>query len=282
MSQDHDGQKTHPNLRTEQLGAIRVLRIDREDKLGALSSDLIAALSDEIRDIRQSRKTRVVILTGTGRGFVAGADVTEYHQTSREAFEEYQRASRRLFDDMERLPQPVIAAVNGFALGGGFELALCCDFILASENARFGLPEIKLGLLPGGGGTQRLSRSAGASWTKELVMTGRTVRPDEALARGILTAVVDHESLRERALSLAKTLADGAPVAVQEAKRLIDDGLQQELAAALNYEQRVLSRLFSSQDGREGIRAFIDKRPPVFGTQECSAHPQPESTGEGA
>jgi len=282
MSEGRNGHNGHQNLRTEQLGAVRILRIDREDKLGALSSDLIAGLELEIRAIRQSRETRAVILTGTGRGFVAGADVAEYHETSTEAFEEYQRSSRRLFDDLERLPQPVIAAVNGFALGGGFELALCCDFIISSEKARFGLPEIRLGLLPGGGGTQRLARRAGASWTKELVMTGRTVRPEEALARGILTAVVEHEALRERALGLAGALAEGAPIAVREAKRLIDDGLQQELGAALNNEQRVLSRLFSSPDGREGIQAFIEKRPPVFGTQECDAHAEPESIENGA
>jgi enoyl-CoA hydratase len=268
----------HPNLVIEQVGYVRIVRIDREDKLGALSSDLIAGLEEEVRRIRQDRQVRAVVLTGTGRGFVAGADVSEYHQTSLEAFEEYQRISRRLFDDIERLPQPVIAAVNGYALGGGFELALCCDFMFASEQARFGLPEIKLGLLPGGGGTQRLARAAGAAWTKELVMTARAVRPDEALSRGLLTAVVPPEELRERALTFAQLLAGAAPLAVQEAKRLIDDGLQQEFAAALTNEQRVLARLFASPDGREGISAFIEKREPAFGQGPAEAVIWPEAS----
>jgi enoyl-CoA hydratase len=270
----------HPNLATEQIGYVRIVRIDREDKLGALSSDLIAGLEEEVRRIRQDRQVRAVVLTGTGRGFIAGADVSEYHQTSLEAFEEYQRMSRRLFDDVERLPQPVIAAVNGYALGGGFELALSCDFMIASEQARFGLPEIRLGLLPGGGGTQRLARAAGAAWTKELVMTGRTVRPDEAFNRGLVTAVVPHEELRERAMTFALLLAGAAPLALREAKRLIDDGLQQELAAALTNEQRVLARLFSSPDGREGISAFIQKREPAFGQGAPEAVGWPEPSGD--
>lgn len=273
----------HPNLVTEQIGYVRIIRINREDKLGALSSDLIAGLEDEVRRIRQDRHVRAVVLTGTGRGFIAGADVSEYHQTSLETFEEYQRASRRLFDDVERLPQPVVAAINGYALGGGFELALSCDFIIASEQARFGLPEIKLGLLPGGGGTQRLARMAGSAWTKELVMTGRTVRPEEAFNRGLLTAVVPPEELLDRAVKFTELLAGAAPLAVREAKRLIDDGLQQELAAALTNEQRVLARLFSSPDGREGISAFIQKREPAFGqeTSETVVWPEPSEDKEG-
>ena len=257
-------ERVHANLVREQLGFVRILRIDREDKLGALSSELLAALQDELTAVRQDRGTRVLILTGTGRGFIAGADIGEYAGASAEAFDEYQLRSRRLFEDLERLPQPTIAAVNGYALGGGFELVLCCDFLIASDRARFALPEVKLGLLPGGGGTQRLPRRAGTSWTKELVLTGRTVTAEEANTRGIVTSVVDHERLREEALAFADRLANNAPAAVREAKRLIDDGVQQDLSAGLRAEQRVLSRLFASPDGQEGIRAFVEKREPVF------------------
>lgn len=243
---------------------VRVLRIDREDKLGALSGDLVRALGEQVRLVRQQREVRAVVLTGTGRGFIAGADVGEYFEVSRETFAEYQRGSREVFDALERLPQPTIAAVNGYAFGGGFEVALCCDFVLASERARFALPEVKLGLIPGGGGTQRLARAVGIRLTKELVMTGRTVRPDEALARGIVTAVVAEYELVNRAVAFASELAAQAPLAVREAKRIIDDGVGQDLGAALTAEQLALSRLFESADGREGIRAFVEKRSPRF------------------
>ncbi|MEV0265467.1 enoyl-CoA hydratase-related protein [Streptomyces sp. NPDC050617] len=245
-------------------GVVRVLRIDREEKLGALSGELVAALGEQIVRVRQDREVRSVVLTGTGRGFIAGADVGEYSGVGADAFLEYQRMSRQVFDALERLPQPSIAAVNGYAFGGGFEVALCCDFIVASARARFALPEVTLGLIPGGGGTQRLARAAGTRFTKELVMTGRRVRPDEALQRGLVTEVAEPEALMERALAFAVLLATQAPLAVREAKRVIDGGVAQGLDAALSAEQAALGQLFESADGQEGISAFLDKRTPRF------------------
>lgn len=252
------------NLSVRNVGPVRVLQIEREEKLGAFSTPLIGAIGAEIRALRQDESVRVLMITGTGRGFVAGADIGEYAHASRAEFEEYQRRSRAVFDDLARLPQPTIVAVNGYAFGGGFEFALCCDFIFASPAARFGLPEIKLGLYPGGGGPQRLSREIGARWTKELVMTGRTVYPDEALRRGILTRVTGADELYDDALGFATELASRPREAVREAKHLIDAGHSQDLDAALTADQLALGRLFDSPDGREGVLAFIDKREPHF------------------
>ncbi|WGW12881.1 enoyl-CoA hydratase/isomerase family protein [Saxibacter everestensis] len=265
IAESSDEVSVHPNLRLRDVGHVRILRIDREEKLGAFSSSLVAAIGTEIVRIRQTPAVRVVVLTGTGRGFVAGADIEEYSHASVEEFEEYQRRSRAVFDDLARLPQATIAAVNGYAFGGGFEIALCCDFILASTTARLGLPEIKLGLFPGGGGPQRLVREVGARWTKELVMTGRTVYPDEALAKGIVTRVHPPEELLEAALEFATVLAGQPRSALRDAKHLIDSGRSQDIETALTADQLALARLFHSEDGQEGIRAFIEKRPAAFG-----------------
>lgn len=264
MSAGDEKRYPQENLSVRDVGHVRVFQIEREEKLGAFSSSLIGALGAEIRAVRQDESVRVLMITGTGRGFVAGADIGEYSRASRTEFEEYQRRSRVVFDDLARLPQPTVVAVNGYAFGGGFEFALCCDFIFASPAARFGLPEIKLGLYPGGGGPQRLSREVGTRWTKELVMTGRTVYPEEALQRGILTRVTGADELYDDALRFAAELASRPRAAVREAKQLIDAGRSQDLEAALTADQIALGRLFDSPDGREGVLAFIEKRDARF------------------
>ncbi|MBW1638470.1 enoyl-CoA hydratase/isomerase family protein [Microbacterium resistens] len=261
---DAEETAVHPNLQVRDIGHVRVLRIDREDKLGAFSSSLVSAIGAEVSRVRQTPSVRVVILTGTGRGFVAGADIEEYSNASAEEFAEYQRRSRAVFDDLSRLPQATIAAVNGYAFGGGFEIALCCDFIFAADSAKFGLPEIKLGLIPGGGGPQRLVREVGARWTKELVMSGRTVTADELYARGIATRVVARDELQTAAVEFASELAAQPRQALREAKQVIDSGRSQDLETALSADQLALARLFSTSDGAEGIRAFVEKRPPEF------------------
>ncbi|MDP3209826.1 MAG: enoyl-CoA hydratase/isomerase family protein, partial [Rhodoglobus sp.] len=176
-------------LHVETVEFTRVLRIDRPEKLGALSTELITALGEQFALLARDRAIRSVVLTGTGRGFIAGADIEEYATASREEFVEYTQFSRRVFESLADLPQVTIAAVNGYAFGGGFELALCCDVILAAESAKFGLPEVKLGLVPGGGGLLRLADAAGTRWAKEVILSGRTVSSSEAHGRGILTEV---------------------------------------------------------------------------------------------
>ncbi|MCC6223106.1 MAG: enoyl-CoA hydratase/isomerase family protein [Thermoleophilia bacterium] len=254
----------HPNLVEDRRDAVAILRVQREEALGALSRGMVEALGDYLTDLGRDSSVGALVLTGTGKGFIAGADIGEYDGVSQAAFDDYQRLSRRVFDLLEALPQPAIAAVNGYALGDGFEVALACDLIVASTAARFGLPEIKLGLLPGGGGTQRLPRAIGMRAAKELVLTGRFMRPDEAERRGLLVAVTEPEELLGVATELAERIAAAPPLAAREAIRLIDDGCDSPLATALSLEQRVLSNLFATADAREGIRAFSEKREPRF------------------
>ncbi len=254
----------HEHLVEDRRDQVAVLRVDREEALGALSRSMVEALLGYLNGIADDPQVRVLVLTGTGRGFIAGADVNDYDGAAQVDFDSYQRLSRRAFSAVTQLPQPVIAAVNGFALGGGFELALCCDLIVASTAARFGLPEVKLGLLPGGGGTQRLARAIGTRATKELVMSARSMRPEEAERRGLVTRVVESDELGAAAAELAEALASAAPLAIREAKRLIDDGIEASLEAGWTLEQRQLGALFATADAREGIRAFIERRAPDF------------------
>lgn len=253
-----------PHLLEERRDQVALLRIDRPDRLGALSKDMVLALHDYLADLADDPALRVLVLTGTGRGFIAGADIGEYYQVEQAGFDAYQRLSRRTFDGLEALPLPTIAAVNGYALGGGFEVALCCDFVVAADDARFGLPETTLGLIPGGGGTQRLAREVGVRVTKELVMTGARLTAHQLAERGVVSKVVPAEQLLDTALELADKLAAAAPLAVREAKRVIDDGVQAPMPAALALEQRALSALFATTDAKEGIAAFVEKRQPRF------------------
>ncbi len=259
----------HDNLILTQKGAYEILRIDREPALGALNFEIMAALEayfDTVHSRCNDRNdsVRVVIITGTGKGFVAGADIKGYHQVDQVTFDSFQRLSRQTFDKLQNLPQMTICAVNGYALGGGFELALACDFILASETAKLGLPEVKLGLLPGGGGTQRLPRLVGHMRAKQLIATGRVITADEAKQYGAVLETYPPQDLMPKAEEFAQSLVDQAPIAMLEAKRVVDDGLDMALSAGLTFEQRVLGSLFATEDGKEGIRAFIEKRQAVF------------------
>ena len=258
-------ERLHPNLVLTRHGAVEALRIDREEALGALNFDIQAALGAYVDDLAaRKHEVRVLVLTGTGRGFVAGADIAGYNGAEQTAFDDFQRRSRKTFDAIANLPQATICAVNGYALGGGFEIAMCCDFILVSEKAKLGLPEIKLGLLPGGGGTQRLPRLAGPMRAKEILMTGRMITAAEAVEYGAALEVCAPDALMPRAMELAECLAGQAPVALREAKRIVDDGLDAALSAGLTFEQRVLGALFATEDGKEGIAAFMEKREPKF------------------
>ena len=258
-------ERLHPNLVLDRHGPIEVLRIDREEALGALNFGLQEAIGTYVASLADRRdEVRILLLTGTGRGFVAGADIAGYHGCGQTVFDNFQRRSRQTFDAIANLPQVVIGAVNGYALGGGLELALCCDFVFVNEKTKLGLPEIKLGLLPGGGGTQRLPRLVGPMRAKEILMTGRMIPADEAVRLGIALEACAPDALMLRAMEFAQGLAAMAPVALLEAKRVVDDGLDAALSAGLTMEQRVLGALFATEDGKEGIAAFMEKRDPVF------------------
>lgn len=245
-------------------GIVR-LTFNRPDKLNALSMPMLRLFERHLDAIAADASVRVVILTGAGeRAFVAGADIAEYRGNRTAAFNSYQLESRRIFDKLEALPQPTIAALRGFALGGGFEIALCCDILLCAESARLGLPEGLLGLSPGGGGTQRLTRAVGKYMASDIMLAARRITGARAFALGVAAECVADDALDEAALARARAVLKVAPRAAAEMKRLIRQGPDAALPTALSFEQDVLMRLYGSHDGQEGITAFLDKREPQF------------------
>jgi enoyl-CoA hydratase len=250
----------------ERRDAVRILTFNRPRKLNALSTPMLEELEAALEEAREDEATRVVILTGAGdRAFVAGADIGEYAEETDEAFDAFQRFCRRLFDAIDMFPDPVIAAVNGYALGGGFEIALCCDVLIATSTARFGLPEGLLGLSPGGGGTQRLTRAAGPFVAADVLASARRLTADEALRAGIVAEVVAPEELLAAALAKAGAIVKGAPLAVREMLALVRVAMETPLAEGLDREHEALVRLRRTADAAEGVRAFVDKREPRFG-----------------
>ncbi|HLH48608.1 MAG TPA: enoyl-CoA hydratase-related protein [Roseiarcus sp.] len=249
---------------TVEPGIVR-LTFNRPEKLNALSSEVIRRLDEALDRLAEDRNARVVILTGAGeRAFVAGADIGEYRGRRAKPFIAYQHESRRVFDKLEALPKPTIAAVRGYALGGGFEIALCCDVILCAASARLGLPEGLLGLSPGGGGTQRLVRAVGKYVASDVMLAARRMTGERAFQLGLAAAVCPDEELPAAALERARAMLSVAPLAQAEMKRLIRIGPDAALPAALTLEQEVLFRLYGADDAEEGVAAFLDKRKPNF------------------
>ncbi len=251
-------------LHVEERGDVLLATIRREEKLNAMNDELMAELTDCFEGLRERPDIRTVVLTGTGKGFMAGADIEGYGGFDVGQFFAFQQKGREMYRAIESCPQPVVAAVNGYALGGGFELVLSCDLVVASERAKFGLPEVKLGLVPGGGGVQKLARIVGPFSARELTMTVRFVAAQEGKALGFVNEVTEPDRLLDAALTLARTIADQAPLAVQGLKRLIHDGRDASLETAQAYDRAYLANLFHSEDGREGIAAFREKRPAKF------------------
>lgn len=256
--------RIHEHLTEEVSGKVAILTVRREESLGALSRGIVEALGSYVRELRSRTDVRALVLTGTGKAFIAGADISEYHHASQTSFESYQRLSRSVFTELEQTPKLTIAAVNGYALGGGFELALCCDLIFASSRAKFGLPEIKLGLIPGGGGTQRLTREAGARFAKEVILSGDSYTADELHGRSLVARVFPPEQLLDETLAFAQKIVQYSPAALSAVKATVDYHRDQELDAGLTLEQSALASLFRTDDAREGIAAFIEKREARF------------------
>lgn len=244
----------------EQDGATAVVTINRPKALNALNS----AVLDELRQTFEAidlETVRCVVLTGTGeKSFVAGADIGEMSTLSKAEGEALGKKGNDLFRLIETLPIPVIAAVNGFALGGGCEIALSCDIRLCSDNAVFGQPEVGLGITPGFGGTQRLPRVVGLGKAKEMIYGARNIKADEALRVGLVNAVYPQEELLPAAKKMAAGIAKNAPIAVRACKKAINEGMQVDMDSAVVIEEKLFGSCFETEDQREGMQAFLEKR----------------------
>jgi enoyl-CoA hydratase len=239
--------------------------IDRPDALNALDVPTLSALHDRLEELAAQDSTRVLVLTGAGeKAFAAGADIKYMSGLDVSEAKEWGALGHSVTQLLETMPKPTIAAVNGFALGGGCELALACDIRYASSTAKLGQPEINLGLIPGWGGTQRLARVAGVGFAKELILTGRNVDAEEALRRGLVEEVFEPAELMEQTLERARLLASKSPLALAAAKDAVNAAGQGEHARNLEREAEKFGELFGSHDTKEGLAAFVEKREPTF------------------
>jgi enoyl-CoA hydratase len=244
---------------------VALLTLNRPDALNALSPEMLDDLDAALLTIEKAPELRAVVLTGAGdKAFTAGADINHMREASPLEARAYARRGHALTNRLESFPKPVIAAVNGYALGGGCELALACDIRLASERARFGLPEVNLGILPGWGGTQRMARATSPGFAKELIFTGRHVGADEARAAGLVNHVHPPEGLVDAAIEMGEVIAAKPPWAIAAAKEVINLALEGDLQGHLARELDAFALAFTTEDQREGMAAFFEKRRPEF------------------
>jgi enoyl-CoA hydratase len=255
---------SYETLRIERSGRVATITIDRPEKRNALNAVVRRELVQALDSMEMDDEVRVVVVTGAGdKAFVAGADIGEFADRTpiqqRAAME-----GRRVFDVVAAFPKPIIAAINGYALGGGCELALACDLRIAARSARFGQPEVNLGILPGGGGTQRLPRLVGSGRAMRLILTGELIDAETAERIGLVDEVVDDDTLRERAAALAGRIAGHSPVALRLIKEAVRAAAEMPLTAGLAFERELFVTAFSSEDRTEGVAAFLEKRAPDF------------------
>jgi enoyl-CoA hydratase len=268
MSKKPDGHVANAN-RTENLvlssrpaSGILLLTVNRPDKLNALSKQLLAELQSLLEAAAQDETIGCVVLTGAGRAFAAGADISDMLERGVASYADPVRLEN--WRQIEQFSKPIIAAVNGYALGGGLELALICDIIIASEKARFGTPEIKIGSFPGDGGTQRLPRLIGKSLAMQMVLTGEMIDASLAERRGLISEMVSHDDLIPRALAVAGMIASKSVAITPFAKRAVQSAYEHNLEDGLRIEHRLTVEAFAKEDRVEGLRAFAEKRDPVF------------------
>jgi enoyl-CoA hydratase len=252
------------NLIVEKRGPVAVVTVNRPDKLNALNVRTREEILAAFKDLAEDRDVRVIVMKGAGeKAFIAGADISEFSGNTALEQREIMRRSRA-FDAMEDCPKPVIAMIQGYALGGGCELAMACDLRIASSKAKFGQPEIKLGLIPGGGGTQRLPRLIGEGKALELILTGDMIDAEEARRLGLVNQVVAPEDLETRTMELAARIAEMSQVALAVAKKAVKNAARMNLAAGLEAESDLFALCYSSADREAGVSAFLEKRKPVF------------------
>ncbi len=254
----------YKTIRYEKEGNIGIATINRPEALNALNSTVISELEELITEVEKDEDLGAFILTGEGRSFVAGADIGEQKPLDLNGGRKWGQRGSALFRRIEKLEIPTIAAVNGFALGGGCEIAMGCDIILASEKAKFGQPEVGLGITPGFSGTQRLPRRVGAAKAKELIFSGKMIKADEAKAIGLVNAVYAPEELLNGAIEMAKSFTKNAPIAVKYSKACIDRGMQMDIDDGIALENELFAMCFATEDQKEGMGAFLEKRSATF------------------
>jgi enoyl-CoA hydratase len=256
--------KQYNNLTFSKEGHIGTITLSRPKALNALNTELLLELKDIINEISTDETIHVLIITGEGKAFVAGADITEMKNFNSTEGLKYGELGAAVLRNIQRLKIPSIAAVNGFALGGGCELAMCCDLRIASENAKFGQPEVGLGITPGFSGCVRLSRLAGVAKARELIYTADIISAAEAEKYGLVNKVVPAEQLMSEAMEMAKKIASKAQLAVRYSKMAINRGFETDIETAIAFENQVFALCFSTEDQKEGMTAFVDKRKPEF------------------
>ena len=252
------------NLTFNQKEAITIVTLNRPKVLNALNTETLNELYEIFTQLDSDTGVRVIIITGSGKAFIAGADISEMNTYSPEEARAFSQLGHKTMDAIQNTGKPVIAAINGFTLGGGLELALSCDILIASEKAVLGLPEVNLGLIQGFGGTQRLPRLIGKARAKELIFTGEALKAQKACEIGLVNRVVPPEELLPEAVKMAQLISTKGPVALALAKRAIESGYDVPLSDGCKKEIDAFVESFSSQDRDEGIKAFLEKRKPVF------------------
>ena len=248
-----------PFVELEQKGHVGLITINRPEVLNALNLQVLKELDTMLDEVEGNKDIYVLVITGAGRAFVAGADIGEMAHYSAAEAKSFSRHGNSIMLRLTRFPRPVIAAVNGYALGGGCELAMSCDIRIGSDKAKFGMPEVGLGITPGFGGTQRLARIVGMSTATELVLTGRTIDAQEALQIGLINHLYSADELLDKAMELAQIIASKPQVAVRQAKQAIRIGTQIDMSSAIAFESEAFGLCFSTEDQKDSMQAFLNK-----------------------
>lgn len=254
----------YQTIRYEKNGNLAIAAINRPEALNALNGTVLQELSQVVAEVENDSEVRAFILTGEGRAFVAGADIGEQNALDVASARKFSQFGSSIFRRIEKLEIPTIAAVNGFCLGGGCELAMSFDIILASEKAKFGQPEVGLGITPGFSGTQRLPRRVGVAKAKELLFSGKMISAAEAERIGLVNAVYPAEELMNATLEMAKSFTKNAPVAIKYVKASVDRGMQMDIDGGIALENELYAMCFATEDCKEGLTAFLEKRPAAF------------------